>query len=91
MQYFPIPIGVDWFSGFYAFIMSVGDFGVSLKATYNYMDGNMSQQNLSTVSAGNYQRITLTPTAGKYLKELRIDHLNTVSFDSYLDGLFMVF
>lgn len=77
-QYFPIPIGVDWFTELYLELWAMNDdFNVDLlRVDYYYTDGSSSNEVLQCASSGFVKKV-LSPTSGKTLCSIRLHHLAT--------------
>lgn len=92
MQFFPIPIAVDWITEFACWIRSKDDTGNCIRAFYWYTDGTTGEQNLATSSANTWEKKTLSPTAGKKFYALGfLGYVPSPTFDSYLDTILTVF
>ena len=82
-QDFPVPIGVDWLTDFFLMLKS-GSTGVNLIHIYYYYTDGTDTDETFQVATGAWEKKTLSPTAGKYIKLLRIYH--DVSYDSCYVG-----
>lgn len=88
-QYFPIPLGVDWMSEFYFYLQGV-DIDVDLITfKYFYTDETSNSESFQ-VSGKDAEKKTLSPTSGKYIRFLMIEHTLTQK-SAYIEWLTTVF
>jgi len=91
LQFFPIPIGVDWFEDFFFYVRASVANVNCIRVTYWYSDGTHTDQDFMVSLPHTWEKKTLTPEAGKKIQYIRIVHFVDYAMDTWIDAIFMVF
>ena len=76
-QYFFIPLGVDWMESMYFYLRSSYNLVDLVTITFGYTDGTTSSQTFKVTNVNTWEKMMLSPTAGKKIEFIYIYHAPT--------------